>query len=242
MGAGGHLLTLDAGNSTLDWLRHDTGARGAFDIRSGLEEFVALVHAATPGRCVAVSTVESVRLDLQLVLGGRGVPVRFAGHELACPLPLEYRTPETLGADRWVGALAAHRAFGRSVVVDCGSATTVNLVEQDGTFRGGAIGPGLRALALGMAAATPALPVADFESMPSVPSASTQAAVDTGVVSGYCGLVERLVADTVRAAAGPVRIVVTGGNARRLLARSRLRATFFGDLVHTGLRLLDELP
>jgi pantothenate kinase type III len=67
------------------------------------------------------------------------IPLLQAGIDLPCPLPLAYETPHTLGADRWVTALAAHRRHGRAVVVDCGSATTVNLVEADGTFHGGAI-------------------------------------------------------------------------------------------------------
>lgn len=191
-----------------------------------------------PQRCVAASVVPGGLDLLAGVLARAGVGLQVAGRDLRCPLRLAYDTPSTLGADRWLSALAAHRRFGRAIVVDCGSATTVNLVEQDGTFCGGAIAPGLRALSLGLASATPALPAPHPDASPAVPSRSTQAAVDTGVLLGYCGMVERLVAETLRAAAGPAHVVVTGGNAARLLRHSRLRATCEPDLVHLGLGML----
>jgi len=240
VGTRSQLLTVDAGNSTLDCVRHDTGQRTAFDAAADSEGFAAFVREAGADRCVAVSVVEPVRERVVAVLRELGVSVRFAGREIACPLPLAYDTPDTLGADRWVGALAAHADYGCSVTVDCGTATTINLVEQDGTFRGGAIAPGLSAFVAGMAAVTPALPAADLEAESRMPPGSTADAVSTGVLLGYCGLVERLVAETVRVAGGSARIVITGGNAARLLARSRLQPTHIPDLVHRGLCLLDE--
>ena len=163
------------------------------------------------------------------------IPLAWAGQDLPCPLPLAYDTPATLGADRWLGALAAHRRFGRAIVVDCGTATTVNLVDADGTFRGGPIGPGLRALAAGMAALTPALPAPDLDGAPAMPSRSSASAVTTGVVLGYCGLVERLVADAIAVSRGSVQVLVTGGNAERLLRHSRLQMRHEPDPVHQGL-------
>ncbi|MEO6594328.1 MAG: type III pantothenate kinase [Planctomycetota bacterium] len=233
------LLTVDGGNSTLDCLYHGDGARlrlgAATPDAARLEAFLR-DHA--PQRCVAATVLpEGLRLLAALLLRA-AVPLQVAGRELPCPMPLAYDTPATLGADRWVGALAAHRRHGRAVVVDCGSATTVNLVEQDGTFCGGAIAPGLRAFAVGLAAVTPGLPAPDLDAMVAVPSRSSRVAVDTGVLLGYCGLVERLVTDTLRAAAGPARVIVTGGNADRLLRHTRLRPCCEPDLVHQGLRLL----
>ena len=236
------LLTVDCGNSTIDCQRSSDGARlylatGAPIDMAKLRQFV---EGGQVRRCALVSVVAVASQSVVGMLRGLGIDVRRAGVELPCPLPLDYETPHTLGADRWVGALAAHRQFGRSIVVDCGSATTVNLVDSDGTFRGGAIAPGLRALLAGLAATTPALPVPDLDAEPVVPPRATQAAVDAGVLLGYCGLVERLVADTIRALRGPATVVVTGGNAARLLRGSRLRVQHVPDLVHRGLQFLAE--
>jgi type III pantothenate kinase len=235
------LLTIDYGNSTIDCLRHDDGTRRAFDVAAsdGASLLAFLRH---PGirTAVASSVVRDGLTAVEAELAAAGVALRIAGRDFVYPLALDYETPKTLGADRWVGAFGAWRQHGRAIVVDCGTATTVNLVEQDGTFRGGAIAPGLRAFAAGMAALTPELPAPQFDAEPTLPPRSSQAAVDVGVVLGYCGMVERLVAATLAVAHGPARIVVTGGNATRLLRQSRLQAVHAPDLVHRGLRALAE--
>ena len=63
---------------------------------------------------------------------------------------------------------------------------------------------------------------------------------DTGVLLGYCGLVERLVADAIANSRGPATVVVTGGNAERLLRHTRLRVQHTPDLVHRGLLCLAD--
>jgi type III pantothenate kinase len=238
MDDGAALLTADCGNSTIDCVRHADGARVRVEPGEAAAPLAAFVRGAAVSRCVAVSVAPRALASLRAVLAEIGVPVELAGEQLRCPLPLDYDTPHTLGADRWVGALAAWRLHGRAIVVDCGSATTVNLVDADGTFRGGAIAPGLRALAAGMAAMTPALPPPALDAVVTMPPRSTQSAVDTGVVLGWCGLVERLVAAALAASRGPATVVVTGGNAERLARHTRLRARLVPDLVHQGLRLL----
>jgi type III pantothenate kinase len=232
------LLTADCGNSTIDCRRAD-GARARFDATDAqLAALGAFVRDGAVRRCIAVSVAPAALARLRRALDPLGVPVALAGADLPCPLRLDYATPETLGADRWVGALAAWREHGRAVVLDCGSATTVNLVDAGGTFRGGAIAPGLRAFAAGLAAATPALPAPDLDAVPAMPARSTQAAVDSGVLLGWCGLVERLAAEAIAASDGPATLVLTGGNAGRLLRATRLRPVHVPDLVHRGLRLL----
>lgn len=235
-----NLLTVDCGNSTLDCFDHATGRRLRLAVRADpAAALQAFVGASPPGLCIAVTVVADGLDGLAAWLGARAIPLRVAGRDLSCPLPLDYATVATLGPDRWVGALAAHRRYGRSVVVDCGSATTVNVVEADGTFRGGAIAPGLRAFVAGLAAVTPVLPVPALDAEPAMPGRSSQDSVDAGVLLGYCGLVERLVAEALRVARGPARLVLTGGNAERLLRHTRLRGVHVDDLVHQGLRHLD---
>ncbi len=230
------LLTADCGNSTIDCMSDD-GSRLRAEAAGAATALLGFLRAARPTDCLAVSVSSKSLALLRAALDVEGVPLRMAGLDLPCPLRLDYDAPATLGSDRWVGALAAHHDFGSAVVVDCGSATTVNMVCADGTFRGGAIAPGLRAFVVGMAATTPLLPPANLDAIPVMPPKSTQTAIDTGVILGYCGLIERLVADALRISDGAV-VVITGGNAERVISLLRLKTNHVPDLVHRGLRFL----
>ena len=234
------LLTIDCGNSTI---RCRDGAGAVWQTSSRQPDFAtfaAFVGDAEP-RALAVSVVPDALAAVRAALHARGIAVEVAGTDVPCPLRLAYDTVGTLGADRWLGAFAAHQQFGSAITVDCGTATTVNVVDGDGVFRGGAIGPGLDAFVAGMQATAPALPAADLDADAAFPAPSTQGCVDAGVLIGWAGMVERLVADA-RAAAPAARLVVTGGNAARLLARTQLRFEYLPELLHDGLRALAAVP
>jgi pantothenate kinase type III len=238
------VLTIDCGNSTIDCLEHHTGRRLRWHHGEDPGPLAAFLTLTQADRCAGVAVRHAEEFARCATwLGQKGLRLWRAGVDGPCPLPLDYATPHTLGADRWLGALAAHRRFGAALVVDCGSATTVNLVDAQGVFRGGPIAPGLAAFRAGMAAVTPVLPAADLQATLEVPPRSSQAAVDCGVLLGYCGMVERLVAELLRAARAPTTVVVTGGHAERLLSHTRLALIHEPALVHLGLRQwLREVP
>ena len=231
------LLTVDCGNSTITCR---DGAGGAWSTASAAPDFTSLadfVGADGDRDVLAVSVVPDALAATRAAFGALGLEVEVAGVERGCPLRFGYTTIDTLGADRWVGALAAHRRHGAVVTVDCGTATTVNMVTADGVFEGGAIGPGLGAIVAGMRATAPALPPAALGASPQVPGRTTQACVDAGVLIGWCGAVERLVAEAqVRLPGAP--LVVTGGHAAQLLAGTSLEFEHCPDLLHEGLRAL----
>lgn len=230
------LLTVDCGNSTIT-CHDDVG--GVWSTASTAPDFASLADFVAGERLpvLAVSVVPAALAAARSAFAGLGMQVEVAGVDRACPLQLAYGTPETLGADRWVGALAAHRRHGAAVTVDCGTATTVNLVTAAGVFEGGAIGPGPGAIVAGMRATAPALPLADLDASPAMPGATTQECVDAGVLLGWCGAVERLVAEAQRRLP-KAPLVVTGGNAARLLAHSSLPLEHRPALLHEGLRAL----
>lgn len=236
-----NLLTIDCGNSTIDCLRHVDGVRLRLSV-NGLEKasLAAFLAASVPARILGVSVSARALGVLESALAPTGGRLELAGRELCCPLAIDYEDPGSLGADRWVGALAAYRRRGASVVVDCGSATTVNWIDASGIFRGGAIAPGLRAFVAGLAAVTPGLPSPNLDAVGHLPARSSQAAVDAGVLIGYCGMVERLVAEALRKAGGSTGVLLTGGNAPRLLLHTRLRVMHVPSLVHDGLVVLAQ--
>lgn len=233
MPSGPLLLTLDRGNSTLDCMLHGTApARIALPAESpdGFSRFLA---GRRPDRAVGLSVVPAGLDRIAEQLEGLGVPLQLAGSDLPCPLTLDYRTPETLGVDRWVAALAAHRQFGSACVADLGTATTVDLVEASGVFRGGAIAPGLAGLTAALGSQAPELRVPGLDAGFSSPPDSSRSALAMGVQLGFCGMVERLVRELLGERGWP--IVLTGGHAESYLRHGQLEVEHVPDLVHRGL-------
>jgi type III pantothenate kinase len=158
-------------------------------------------------------------------------------------LPLTVRVPEPgrVGIDRLAGAAAAAviRDPGRpAIVVDCGTATTVDLISAAGEFLGGAILPGPRLLARALAEGTSRLPeVANLEtgSPPEMPGTSTQAAIAAGIGWGMRGAVARLVAEA-RGRLGDASVILTGGS-RGVIRDALPGAAELPDLVLAGIAL-----
>lgn len=152
-------------------------------------------------------------------------------------LQVLYRPPESLGADRFVNALGAHALVGAAVVVDAGTTVTVDAVTADGKFLGGVIAPGPHFLAQALAQGTAKLP----HILPVIPEfligRSTQDAIAAGVGYGFVGMVNELIARTLKAMGEDVPIVLTGGWAGRLEPHIRFPVRLEPRLTLEGLRV-----
>jgi type III pantothenate kinase len=126
-----------------------------------------------------------------------------------------YRNPMQLGADRWHAMLAARAAWPDRalVVVNAGTATTVDCVSADGRFVGGVIAPGVRLMLDSLSRQTAQLPLADGEHV--AHPDNTDDAITTGILDSQLGLIERRVR-RFAAEAGPVLLLLDGGNAQAL--------------------------
>jgi type III pantothenate kinase len=147
--------------------------------------------------------------------------------------------PEEVGADRLVNTVAAHDRYkGPLIVVDFGTATTFDVVDADGNYRGGVIAPGinLSLQALAMAAAKlPSVPIARTEK---VIGTSTVACMQSGIFWGYVGLVEGLVDRIKREFGAPMAVVSTGGLAPLFDGVTRVINHVDAELTLWGLRLI----
>jgi type III pantothenate kinase len=120
--------------------------------------------------------------------------------------------PEEVGADRLVNTIAAHDRYPTPlIVVDFGTATTFDVVDKDGNYRGGVIAPGinLSLAALHMAAAK--LPSVRIRRVEQVIGTNTVACMQSGIYWGYVGLVEGLVARIKHEYGSPMGVIATGG-------------------------------
>lgn len=121
--------------------------------------------------------------------------------------------PEEAGADRLLNAVAGHLLYGGPlIVVDFGTATSFDIVSEEGDFAGGIIAPGINLSVDALYAAAAKLPRIAVERPPRVIGKGTVEAVRSGVYWGYIGLIEGLIA-RVRAEYGrdDMKVVVTGG-------------------------------
>ena len=198
---------------------------------------VASVHEAAAVRLeAAVAEVSATR--------HRAVRQRRIAH-LDLPLAVLVDEPHRVGIDRLAGAAAAALVKDPArpaIVVDCGTATTVNLVSVAGEFLGGAILPGFALMARALAEGTSRLPevaALDHAPPPALPGRSTQAAIAAGIGWGIRGAVERIVAEAQRPFAGAAQVILTGGSAG--LVRDCLPgAVEQPDLVLAGIALAAE--
>jgi type III pantothenate kinase len=196
-----------------------------------------LEAAPAPEGLVVASVVPAAEPALEEALARLGFAARYLGRDFDAPLKLEVEAAAAVGPDRLAAALAAHRRFGAAVVVDFGTAVTVDAVTSDGRFLGGAIlaGPDLclRALASG----TAKVRVEGPPEPQAPPGASTRAAVNAGLTHGLAGAVDRLVEMTASSLGTGAALAATGGGSALLAPLGRSRFQLLPDLVLEGLAI-----
>ncbi|BAM03337.1 type III pantothenate kinase [Phycisphaera mikurensis] len=187
-----------------------------------------------------ISSVNRVVSDRLLgQLEGR-VRANFLRMERDVPVPIGRQLdPEAIvGEDRLLCAAAAYAVLKQAcVVVDAGTAVTVDFVDGAGTFHGGAIAPGGQMMMDALQAGTDALPEADFEKPVEVPGHNTIEAMRAGVYHGLRGMVHELVEKYAELAGAFPLVVVTGGDGALLFKDDERVDRVVPDLVLTGIQL-----
>lgn len=149
------------------------------------------------------------------------------------PLPVAYRPPGALGADRLVDALAAMYLVGApAIAVDCGTATTVTVVDREGTLRGGAIMPGLSTAAAALGERTAQLPLVTPGTVGGPWGEDTETSIRTGLVVGHAGAIRALVERARRGLGAEAPVLLTGGWGE--LVAAELGYPYHADLTALG--------
>jgi len=150
--------------------------------------------------------------------------------------------PREVGADRVVNAVAAHQIYGGSVIViDLGTATTFDAVSEDGDYLGGAIAPGIAIATEALFTRTAALPRVELSHPKRAVGRNTVEAMQSGIVFGYAGLIEGIVARIQQEMGGKAKVVATGGYAELLARETPVIEVVNPDLTLIGLRLIYEM-
>ena len=147
--------------------------------------------------------------------------------------------PEEVGADRLVNTVAVHDRYpGAAIVVDFGTATTFDVVDEDGNYRGGVIAPGINLSLHALEAAAAKLPSVPIRRTSEVIGTSTVACMQSGIFWGYVGLIEGLVTRIKAEFGVPMRVIATGGLAPLFENSSPMIEKVDGTLMLWGLRLV----
>ena len=157
----------------------------------------------------------------------------------------DYNPPEAVGADRLVNALAAREKFHSAcLVVDFGTATTVDAVSHDGRYLGGAIAPGLGIAFEALYTAAAKLPRVELKAPLLALARDTTSSMQSGLIFGYAGLVKELVERCTRemephlGADRVLKVIATGGLAEIIAPLVPAIRHIEPHLTLEGLRLL----
>lgn len=149
--------------------------------------------------------------------------------------------PREVGADRIVNAAAAHHLYrGPVIIIDLGTATTFDTISAKGEYLGGAIAPGINTAAEALFERAAALPRVELTRPRRAIGTNTISAMQSGIIFGYVGLIEGIVARIQRELREKATVVATGGYAEILAAETKAIDKVNQQLTLLGLRLIYE--
>nr|MBA3650350.1 type III pantothenate kinase [Chthoniobacterales bacterium] len=170
--------------------------------------------------------------------------VLFVSAKCELGVGVDYPGPGSIGADRLANAAAVAALYGTpAVVVDFGTAVTFDVVSAERCYIGGVIAPGLEAMTTYLYNRTALLPKLSLAEPRRAVGRSTKAAMMSGAIFGYRGLVKEILAKIGAEAFGKKRaqIVATGGYAKLIAARLPEIDAVCPDLTLEGLRIIGNL-
>ncbi len=171
-----------------------------------------------------------------------GKEALFVGPATKTGITLAVENPREVGADRIVNAVAAIARYPEgALVVDSGTAITVDVVGPDRTYRGGAIMPGMLVSLEALAARTAKLPRVHLEKPSCAVGRGTADGIRSGMYYGFAGMVDRVMEEMLPELGFTPRIIATGGMAGELASVSRHIEEYDRDLTLRGLDLIASL-
>jgi len=241
-------LYVDIGNSRLKWAQGDP---------SGWSQQVAPLAGHDPGDLythlwsglpvpsrLVVASVAKTEWSETLRHWARdrwGREADFvASSEIACGVRNRYQNPAQLGVDRWLALIGARRlSAAATIVIDGGTAVTVDALNADGEFVGGVILPGLNLQRTSLWRGTAGIADTVGEAGDCL-ARDTASAVAAGTLQGLAGAIDHIVARQRQVLGAGTAVLITGGDAPVLMPQLGIKARHVPDLVLRGLHALGE--
>jgi len=251
------LLAVDAGNTnTVFGVWRGDELIESFRVKTDTErtsdELGALVTTLLARRGIALEAIAGVvvssvvpPLHPALVRLSRdyfGRKPMFVEPGIRTGMPIRYDNPAEVGADRIVNSLAARELYGSPVVVvDFGTATTFDVVNEKGEYVGGIIAPGILIAAEALFAHASRLYRVDIQPPERLVGSNTATAMQAGIYFGYVGLVDGILERLLAEIPGLTTVVATGGQAELIASGSKHITRVESLLTLIGLRRIHEL-
>ncbi len=217
--------------------RLDLQQRGDFvgAIREAWSRIADKPGAAVCGASVNPPLIESIE---HAISQATGHSVEWVGREIDLPIKVLTDKPQETGVDRVLSVAAAYEQMGKAcVVVDAGTAITINLCDDDGNFVGGSIAPGASLMFKSLHEQTAQLPQVSFDIPTSAIGKNTSDAIRSGVYHGIRGMVKELVEAYATEVGNWPDVIATGGDATKLFEGWELIHAISPDLMLYGIAL-----
>ena len=191
------------------------------------------------GVCLSSTVPPLVRSYQELVERYVEAPLLVVGPGVKTGLPILYDNPHEVGPDRIVNAIAARERYGPPcIVVDFGTSTNFDAVSRAGEYVGGVLAPGIEISMEALFARAARLVKVDFAPPPSVIGKTTVAGLQSGLVYGFAGQVDGIVARIRGELGQDARVIATGGLADLIAPHSETIELVDPLLTLEGLRLI----
>lgn len=251
------LLAIDIGNSNVvTGIFEDERLKATWrlgtDVHKLADEYAAVFLNLLPLRGLAFTDIEHaiisssvpplVTVFEELCQRYFDVSPLVVGSGIKTGVRISIDNPREVGADRVVNAAAAHRLYGGPlIVIDFGTATTLDAVSEEGDYLGGVIAPGIEISAEALFEHAAKLPRVEMVRPQKAIGRNTVSAMQSGIIFGYVGLIEGIVARMRRELGGTAKVIATGGLADIIASETDVVDALEPDLTLVGLRLIYEL-
>ena len=251
------LLAIDIGNTNITLGVYDGDSlvatwRISTDVNKQADEYAVLFNGLLQNRGMQESTItEIVVCSVVPPLTGVfeefcqshfGLSPLVVGTGVKTGMRILYENPRDVGADRVADAVAAYQKYGGPViVVDLGTATVFDAVSKDGEYLGGAIAPGVGVAADALVARASKLTRVELTAPQDAIGRTPSASMQSGLIFGYVGLIEGLVARFKKEMGPGVKVVATGGLAGTMAGETDVLDAVDPDLTLEGLKLIHEM-
>jgi type III pantothenate kinase len=243
------LLAIDVGNTQTIYGLFAGGELGehrrvATEPRRTADELGVLLSGlidveAVDAVCLSSTVPALLRPYEELAESWIRAPILVVGPGTKTGMPVRYDDPREVGPDRIVNALAARERYGAPcIVVDFGTSTNFDAVSPAGEYVGGVLAPGIEISMDALFARAARLFKVDFVEPPSVIGRTTATALQSGLVYGFAGQVEGIVARMRAELGGDAHVVATGGLAELVAPHVAAIAEVDPFLTLRGLQLV----